>query len=83
MLWLWSYGRQFSCLNFRLKPVASVGAVAKRLVCGKAAAAKRNHFATGKAKGVSSRVLNDYVIARDAKRAIVVAYYYYVVLIAH
>jgi len=75
--------RQVSSFDLRLKSIAGMRAVAKRLVVGIPATAKRDHFATGQPESITGCVLNHYVIAGHAERAVVVAGYHYIILIAH
>ena len=56
-----------------------MAAVAERLVCGMSASAKRYDRAPAQAERVTGRVLDDYVVAAYAKRAVVIAYYFLIV----
>jgi hypothetical protein len=79
----WRWRRQVSCFDGRLKSIAGVSAVAKRLVCRIPAAAKRNHLASSKTVSVSGGIFNNDAVASYTKRAVVDAVYCYIVFIAH
>jgi hypothetical protein len=65
-----------------LEAYAGVRPVAKRLVGGCAAAAKRYYLSAAEAEGVSGCVLQDDILAYNAKRSIVIANYLLVFIIS-
>ena len=66
---LWLRRRQFAGDYFVNKTHAVVAAIAKRLIGGVPATAKREHGATGEAEGLTSRIA-DFKFALDADGAV-------------